>query len=121
MCSSIPKRSCSIKKLKRDSDLTSLRVVRELGQIIESRGCPRMIVSDTGTEFEFANALFACEPRPCRFSSSSNVSSARRGRLGQRPNLRQQPCDQQTNEAAQEHFCDAMQALFHPAKFRVMF
>ncbi len=34
-----------------DTSLTALRVVRELGQIIESRGCPRMIVSDNGTEF----------------------------------------------------------------------
>ena len=31
-----------------DTSLFSLRVVRELGQIIESRGCPRMIVSDNG-------------------------------------------------------------------------
>jgi putative transposase len=30
---------------------TAPRVVRELDQIIESRGCPRMIVSDNGTEF----------------------------------------------------------------------
>lgn len=34
-----------------DTSLTALRVVRELGQIIESRGCPRMIVSDNGAEF----------------------------------------------------------------------
>src|SRR5262249_4853000 len=33
------------------TSLTALRVVRELGHIIESRGCPRMIVSDNGTEF----------------------------------------------------------------------
>lgn len=29
-----------------DTSLTALRVVRELGQIIESRACPRMIVSE---------------------------------------------------------------------------
>lgn len=34
-----------------DTSLTALHVVRELGHIIESRGCPRMIVSDNGTEF----------------------------------------------------------------------
>lgn len=41
-----------------DTTLTALRVVRELGQIIESRGCPRMIVSDNGTEFT-SNAILA--------------------------------------------------------------
>jgi putative transposase len=41
-----------------DTSLTALRVVRELGQIIESRGCPRMIVSDNGTEFT-SNAILA--------------------------------------------------------------
>jgi len=39
-----------------DTSLTALRVVRELDQIIESRGCPRMIVSDNGTEFT-SNAI----------------------------------------------------------------
>jgi putative transposase len=34
-----------------DTSLTSLRVVRELDRVIETRGCPRMIVSDNGTEF----------------------------------------------------------------------
>ena len=34
-----------------DTSLTALRVVRELGRIIEIRSCPRMIVSDNGTEF----------------------------------------------------------------------
>ena len=34
-----------------DTSLTALRVRRELEYIIESRGCPRMIVSDNGTEF----------------------------------------------------------------------
>src|SRR5215471_6158125 len=33
-------------------------VVRELGHIIESRGCPRMIVSDNGTEFT-SNVILA--------------------------------------------------------------
>jgi putative transposase len=33
-------------------------VVRELGQIIESRGCPRMIASDNGTEFT-SNSILA--------------------------------------------------------------
>ena len=41
-----------------DTSLTALRVVRELGQIIESRGCPRMIVSDNGTEFT-SNTILA--------------------------------------------------------------
>jgi len=41
-----------------DTSLTALRVVRELDQIIESRGCPRMIVSDNGTEFT-SNAILA--------------------------------------------------------------
>ncbi|MBT1517362.1 integrase core domain-containing protein [Bradyrhizobium sp. SRL28] len=34
-----------------DTSLTALRVIRELDYIIEVRGCPRMIVSDNGTEF----------------------------------------------------------------------
>lgn len=41
-----------------DTSLTSLRVARELDHIIESRGCPRMIVSDNGTEFT-SNAILA--------------------------------------------------------------
>jgi putative transposase len=41
-----------------DTSLTSLRVARELDGVIESRGCPRMIVSDNGTEFT-SNALLA--------------------------------------------------------------
>jgi putative transposase len=34
-----------------DTSLTGPRVVRELDRIVELRGCPRMIVSDNGTEF----------------------------------------------------------------------
>jgi putative transposase len=41
-----------------DSSLTAPRVVRELDRIIETRGCPRMIVSDNGTEFT-SNAILA--------------------------------------------------------------
>jgi putative transposase len=41
-----------------DTSLTSLRVVRELDRVIEARGCPRMIVSDNGTEFT-SNAILA--------------------------------------------------------------
>ncbi len=41
-----------------DTSLTALRVVRELGKIIESRGCSCMIVSDNGTEFT-SNAILA--------------------------------------------------------------
>ena len=41
-----------------DTSLTSLRVVRELDRVIEIRGCPRMIVSDNGTEFT-SNAILA--------------------------------------------------------------
>jgi putative transposase len=41
-----------------DTSLTALRVMRELDRIIESRGCPRMIVSDNGTEFT-SNTILA--------------------------------------------------------------
>lgn len=41
-----------------DTSLAALRVVRELGQVIETRGCRRMIVSDNGTEFT-SNAILA--------------------------------------------------------------
>jgi putative transposase len=41
-----------------DTSLTSLRVVRELDRVIETRGCPRTIVSDNGTEFT-SNAILA--------------------------------------------------------------
>jgi putative transposase len=41
-----------------DTSLTAPRVVRELDCIIETRGCPRMIVSDNGTEFT-SNAILA--------------------------------------------------------------
>jgi transposase InsO family protein len=42
----------------------ALRVVRKLGQIIESRGCPRMTVSDNGTEFP-SNAILAWQEGRC--------------------------------------------------------
>jgi putative transposase len=41
-----------------DTSLTAPRVVRELDRILELRGCPRMIVSDNGTEFT-SNAILA--------------------------------------------------------------
>jgi putative transposase len=41
-----------------DTSLTAPRVVRELDRIVETRGCPRMIVSDNGTEFT-SNAILA--------------------------------------------------------------
>ena len=41
-----------------DTSLTAPRVVRELDRIVELRGCPRMIVSDNGTEFT-SNAILA--------------------------------------------------------------
>ncbi len=41
-----------------DTSLTARRVVRELDRIIETRGCPRMIVSDNGTEFT-SNSILA--------------------------------------------------------------
>jgi putative transposase len=41
-----------------DTSLTGLRVVRELDRIVETRGCPRMIVSDNGTELT-SNAVLA--------------------------------------------------------------
>src|SRR6202000_893984 len=47
-------RAC--RTLVADTSLTSLRVVRELDRVIETRGCPRMIVSDNGTEFT-SNAI----------------------------------------------------------------
>jgi putative transposase len=39
-----------------DTSLTAPRVARELDRIIETRSCPRMIVSDNGTEFT-SNAI----------------------------------------------------------------
>ncbi len=41
-----------------DTSLSGPRVVRELDRIVESRGGPRMIVSDNGTEFT-SNAILA--------------------------------------------------------------
>ena len=41
-----------------DTSLTGPRVVRELDRIVETRGCPRMIVSDNGTEFT-SNTILA--------------------------------------------------------------
>jgi putative transposase len=41
-----------------DTSLTGLRVVRELDCIVELRGCPRMIVSDNGTELT-SNAILS--------------------------------------------------------------
>ena len=41
-----------------DTSLTGQRVVRELDRIAEYRGCPRMIVSDNGTELT-SNAVLA--------------------------------------------------------------
>ncbi|EFI49944.1 Integrase catalytic region [Afipia sp. 1NLS2] len=41
-----------------DTSLTALRVLRELEQVIDIRGCPRMVVSDNGTEFT-SNAVLA--------------------------------------------------------------
>jgi putative transposase len=41
-----------------DTSLTAPRVVRELDRIVETRGCPRMIVGDNGTEFT-SNAILA--------------------------------------------------------------
>ena len=40
-----------------DTSLTGPRVVRELDCIVETRGCPRMIVSDNGTEFTSSAVL----------------------------------------------------------------
>src|ERR1700761_1882191 len=41
-----------------DASLPAPRVVRELDRIVETRGCPRMIVSDNGTELT-SNAILA--------------------------------------------------------------
>jgi putative transposase len=41
-----------------DTSLTAPRVIRELNRIVEGRSCPRMIVSDNGTEFT-SNAILA--------------------------------------------------------------
>jgi putative transposase len=45
-----------------DTSLPSLRIVRELDRVIETRGCPRMIVSDNGTEFT-SNAILAWQEK----------------------------------------------------------
>ena len=45
-----------------DTSLTAPRVARELDLIVETRGCPRMIVSDNGTEFT-SNAILAWQQR----------------------------------------------------------
>lgn len=55
-----------------DTSLTSLRVVRELDRVIETRGCPRMIVSDNGTEFT-SNAILAWQEEQ-RSSASSGTT-----------------------------------------------
>jgi transposase InsO family protein len=44
-----------------DTSLTAPRIVRELDRIVETRGCPRMIVSDNGTEFT-SNAILRSLP-----------------------------------------------------------
>src|SRR6202012_1919333 len=54
----IKSRSLRILTLVPDPSLASLRVVRELDRVIETRGCPRTIVSDNGTEFT-SNAILA--------------------------------------------------------------
>ena len=41
-----------------DTSLTGPRAARELDRIIETRGCPRMIVSDNGTELT-SNAILS--------------------------------------------------------------
>ena len=41
-----------------DTSLSGLRVMRELDRIVELRGCPRMIVSDNGTELT-SNAILS--------------------------------------------------------------
>jgi putative transposase len=46
-----------------DTSLTAPRVMRELDHIIESRVCPRMIVSDNGTEFTSNTTLAWQEAR----------------------------------------------------------
>jgi len=45
-----------------DTSLTAPRVVRELDRIVETRGCPRMIVSDNGTELT-SNAILAWQQK----------------------------------------------------------
>lgn len=45
-----------------DISLTGLRVVRELDRIVELRGCPRMIVSDNGTELT-SNAILSWQQK----------------------------------------------------------
>ena len=41
-----------------DTSLSGLRVARELDRVVELRGCPRMIVSDNGTELT-SNAILS--------------------------------------------------------------
>lgn len=45
-----------------DTSLSGMRVARELDQIIDDRGKPRMIVSDNGSEFT-SNAILQCAVR----------------------------------------------------------
>ena len=51
-----------------DTSLTGLRVVRELDRIVELRGCPRMIVSDNGTELTSNAILALATGAPCRMA-----------------------------------------------------
>lgn len=46
-----------------DTSLSGTRVARELDRLITERGCPRMIVSDNGTELTSAAILKWCEDR----------------------------------------------------------
>lgn len=58
-----------------DTSLSGLRVARELDQIIEERGKPRMIVSDNGSNFT-NNAILQWKTRP----RSSGTPSRRESR-----------------------------------------
>lgn len=61
-----------------DTSLTNLRVVREFNCVIETRGCPRMIVSDNGAEFT-SNAIFTSDTHhPVGRNSSISIISSNR-------------------------------------------
>ena len=59
-----------------DTSLTALRVMRELDYLIEARDCPRMIVSDSGTEFT-SNAILGLAAKAWDSTTSRPASRCR--------------------------------------------
>ena len=50
-------------------------------------------------------------PEPALEMDQTDLGAAEVGRLGDRPDLRHQPAHQQADEAAEQHFCDLVQAV----------